>query len=140
MPKKELAKHLETIERVTAKEWRKQAQDPLGHLSFNEYDYLKVVETVPKGIRLTDLAEQMQVTKASASSMVKRLEAKGLLVSLPAPQDARSKLIFLTDFTKAGFNQDHQVYQVIAQKMLARLDDDQASYLTQLLNQALKDT
>lgn len=137
MPNINLAKQLETIERVAAKEWRKQHDDPLGQLSFNEYDYLKVIEASEQGIRLTDLAMQMQVTKPSASNMVKRLQTKGLLTQEVSTQDARSKLIRLTEFASRCLAQDNHVYQVIAKQMLDNLTTAEGEQLAQLLANSL---
>ncbi len=67
-----LEKNLEKMERFAAKVWRKYGkEDPLAQLSFNEYDYLKVIQNSPQAIRLTDLAIALEVTKPSASNMIK---------------------------------------------------------------------
>ncbi len=50
---------LEKLERFTAKVWRKYSkEDPIAQLSFNEYDYLKVIQGAQEAIRLTDLAAE----------------------------------------------------------------------------------
>jgi DNA-binding MarR family transcriptional regulator len=53
-----------------------------------------------QGTRLTDLAEQAQVTKQTATSLVDRLEAAGYVERVPDPRDGRARLVRLTD--KAG--------------------------------------
>ncbi len=45
------------------------------------------------GIRLTDLAEQAQVTKQAASGLVDELEQAGYVTRVPDPSDARARLI-----------------------------------------------
>jgi DNA-binding MarR family transcriptional regulator len=47
----------------------------------------------PKGSRLTDLAEQAQVTKQSAGFLVDRLEVAGYVRRVPDPADARARLV-----------------------------------------------
>lgn len=47
------------------------------------------------GIRLTDLAEQAQLTKQSAGFLVDQLERAGYVERRPDPQDARARLICL---------------------------------------------
>jgi DNA-binding MarR family transcriptional regulator len=50
----------------------------------------------PDGSRLTDLAEQAQVTKQTASLLVAALEREGLVERVPDPADGRARLIQLT--------------------------------------------
>ncbi|GAA2111921.1 MarR family winged helix-turn-helix transcriptional regulator [Microlunatus panaciterrae] len=47
----------------------------------------------PEGSRLTDLAEQAQVSKQAASGLVEELERAGYVTRVPDPSDARARLI-----------------------------------------------
>ena len=47
----------------------------------------------PAGSRLTDLAEQAQITKQSAGSLVDQLEAAGYVTREPDPADGRARLV-----------------------------------------------
>jgi DNA-binding MarR family transcriptional regulator len=47
----------------------------------------------PDGTRLTDLAEQAQVAKQTATAAVDRLERLGYVERVPDPADARAKLV-----------------------------------------------
>ncbi|WP_017592990.1 MarR family winged helix-turn-helix transcriptional regulator [Nocardiopsis potens] len=47
----------------------------------------------PHGTRLTDLAEQAQVTKQTAGYLVDQLEGMGYVERTPDPTDARARLI-----------------------------------------------
>lgn len=51
----------------------------------------------PGGSRLTDLAEQAQVTKQTASLLVDALEREGLVARVPDPADGRARLIRITE-------------------------------------------
>jgi DNA-binding MarR family transcriptional regulator len=51
----------------------------------------------PGGSRLTDLAEQAQITKQSAGFLVDQLERAGYVERVPDPTDARARLIRITD-------------------------------------------
>jgi DNA-binding MarR family transcriptional regulator len=51
----------------------------------------------PHGTRLTDLAEQAQVTKQTATALVDRLEAAGYVERVPDPTDGRARLVRLTE-------------------------------------------
>lgn len=50
----------------------------------------------PNGIRLTDLAEQAQVTKQTAGALVDDLERAGYVSRSRDPADARARLVLLT--------------------------------------------
>ncbi|MCG9631375.1 MarR family transcriptional regulator [Vibrio sp. Isolate30] len=134
-----LNENLEKIERFASKIWRTQSkEDPIGQLSFNEYDYLKVIEAAKEPIRLTDLAEEMQVTKPSATTMVQRLERKGLVERRPSPEDARSKLVVLTTKAETGLEEESKIYQVMAKTLENQLTEQEIEQLNLLLNKALK--
>ncbi|WP_152469243.1 MarR family winged helix-turn-helix transcriptional regulator [Vibrio sp. THAF190c] len=134
-----LNENLEKIERFASKIWRTQSkEDPIGQLSFNEYDYLKVIEAAKEPIRLTDLAEEMQVTKPSATTMVQRLERKGLVERRPSPEDARSKLVVLTAKAETGLEEESKIYQVMANTLESQLSEQEIDQLNLLLNKALK--
>ena len=134
-----LNQNLENIERFASKVWRTQVnEDPICQLSFNEYDYLKVIQASPEPIRLTDLAIEMQVTKPSATTMVQRLERKGLVERKASLEDARSKLVVLTHKAELGLEEESKIYQVMARILESRLSEQESKQLNQLLDKALK--
>ncbi|WP_373959123.1 MarR family winged helix-turn-helix transcriptional regulator [Vibrio gigantis] len=134
-----LNQNLEKIERFASKVWRTQVnEDPICQLSFNEYDYLKVIQASPEPIRLTDLAIEMQVTKPSATTMVQRLERKGLVERKTSLEDARSKLVVLTNKAELGLEEESKIYQVMAQILESRLSEQESKQLNLLLDKALK--
>ena len=51
----------------------------------------------PDGMRPSDLAEEMQITKQSVNDLLGHLERRGYLVRDPDPVDSRSRRIRLTD-------------------------------------------
>ncbi len=134
-----LNQNLEKIERFASKVWRTQVnEDPICQLSFNEYDYLKVIQASPEPIRLTDLSIEMQVTKPSATTMVQRLERKGLVERKASLEDARSKLVVLTHKAELGLEEESKIYQVMAQILESRLSEQESKQLNLLLDKALK--
>jgi DNA-binding MarR family transcriptional regulator len=48
------------------------------------------------GRRLTDIAQEMQITKQSVHELVGHLEAHGYLVRVPDPADRRARIVQLT--------------------------------------------
>lgn len=51
----------------------------------------------PRGMRLTDLAEQARVTKQTAGALIDQLERAGYVVRTPDSSDARARLVVLSD-------------------------------------------
>jgi DNA-binding MarR family transcriptional regulator len=51
----------------------------------------------PTGTRLSDLAAQAQVTKATAGFLIDQLERSGLVTRVPDPDDGRARLVTITD-------------------------------------------
>ena len=62
------------------------------------------------GSRLTDLAQQAQVTKQTASLLVTALERQGLVERVPDPADGRASLI---RFTRKGQAASQQAREVV---------------------------
>ncbi|EGR2770044.1 MarR family transcriptional regulator [Vibrio parahaemolyticus] len=133
-----LEESLIDLERFCAKAWRVYAkEDPLSHLSFNEFDYLRVIQVFPEGVRITDLADELQVTKPSASNMVVRLEKKGLVKRIACNEDARAKRVLLTEDVAEKMSLEQIVYKDISDQMTLKLDEQEAKQLQSLLNKAL---
>ncbi|WP_085342672.1 MarR family winged helix-turn-helix transcriptional regulator [Vibrio sp. ArtGut-C1] len=133
-----LEESLIDLERFCAKAWRVYAkEDPLSHLSFNEFDYLRVIQVYPEGVRITDLAEELQVTKPSASTMVVRLEKKGLVKRIACNEDARAKRVLLTKEVAEKMSLEQVVYKDISEQMMQQLNQQEAEQLQALLNKAL---
>lgn len=131
--------NLEKMERFAAKVWRKYGkEDPLVQLSFNEYDYLKVIQNSPQAIRLTDLALALEVSKPSASNMLKKLERRGLVKRVQCEEDARSRLFELTDQAELHLASEARVYQILAQQVAQHLSPEEALMLDMLLGKALR--
>ncbi|NOH80602.1 MarR family transcriptional regulator [Vibrio sp. RE86] len=134
-----LENNLIQLERFCSKAWRVYAkEDPLALLSFNEFDYLKVIQAYPEGVRITDLAAEMKVTKPSASNMVARLQKKGLVTRISCNEDARSKRVVLTEKVIQDLSLEQVVYKEIAQAMNAKLSAQEAEQLASLLEKSLK--
>ncbi len=131
--------NLEKLERFAAKIWRMHnKEDPLSQLSFNEYDYLKVIQLSPEPIRMTDLAAELEVTKPSVSTMTKRLERKGLVARIPCPEDGRAQRLVLTEQAQHHLGTEAVVYGAMAKQLGEKLSEEETAFLNVLLNKALK--
>ncbi|QOV33395.1 MarR family transcriptional regulator [Streptomyces ferrugineus] len=56
----------------------------------------------PQGTRVTDLAEQAQITKQTAGFLVDQLERAGYVRRVPDPTDARARLVQIAARGKAA--------------------------------------
>lgn len=77
---------------------RRLAGQGFGHLRFNDGVVIQHVLAAP--LSITALAERMGVTQQAASKAVADLERRGLLRREPDPDDARTKLLHLTEHAK----------------------------------------
>ncbi len=129
---------LERIERFAAKYWRSYTkEDVLAQLSFNEYDYLKVIQSSPEPIRITDLAAEMEVTKPSATNMVKRLIKKDLVATQSCPEDARAKRVVLTAYAEQCMTLEVKIYSQMAEQLQVKLTCEESEQLETLLAKIL---
>ncbi|WP_280499269.1 MarR family transcriptional regulator, partial [Nocardia cyriacigeorgica] len=63
----------------------------------------RIVQRIgPDGTRLTELAEQAQVTKQTAGFLVDQLERAGYVERVPDPTDGRARLVRLSARGRAG--------------------------------------
>lgn len=74
---------------------RRLAGQGYGDLRFN--DGLVIQHVLAAPLSITALAERMGVTQQAASKAVADLERRGLVRREPAPADARTKLLHLTE-------------------------------------------
>lgn len=84
----------------------------------------------PGGSRLTDLAEQAQITKQTASLLVAALEKEGLVERVPDPADGRAQLIRFTPKGRTASNQ--------AREVVRRVEQDWSEHLGPELDAALR--
>ncbi|MFN3924413.1 MarR family winged helix-turn-helix transcriptional regulator [Pseudarthrobacter scleromae] len=67
-------------------------------LAVNEYDVLFTLSRCQSGwLRLNELNDNVLLSQSSLSRLVERLEKRGLIARMPAPEDGRGVLLKLTD-------------------------------------------
>ncbi len=88
----------------------------------------------PKGSRVSDLAEQAEITKQSMAYLASNLEDLGYVTITPDPTDARAKLVVLTQ-------KGHEVWEALvalsaeAEAGYARwIGADRVRHLREILN------
>lgn len=68
------------------------------NLALNEYDVLFTLSACPSGwLRLNELNDHVLLSQSSLSRLVERLEKRGLVERMPAPDDGRGVLLKLTE-------------------------------------------
>jgi DNA-binding MarR family transcriptional regulator len=87
----------------------------------------------PGGSRLTDLAEQTQVTKQTASLLIAALEQEGLVERVPDPADKRARLIRFTPKGRTAADRALEVVMDVEQKWNEHLGPELATALRQAL-------
>ena len=66
-----------------------------------------------EGTRLTELAEQAQITKQAAGSLVDQLERAGYVERVPDPTDARARLVRLAPRGRAAQKKAREMERTI---------------------------
>jgi DNA-binding MarR family transcriptional regulator len=77
---------------------RLQAGKAFKNVAINEYDVLFTLSRCPSGwLRLNELNDHVLLSQSSLSRLVERLEKRGLVARMPAPDDGRGVLLKLTE-------------------------------------------
>ncbi|WP_168190195.1 MarR family winged helix-turn-helix transcriptional regulator [Luteithermobacter gelatinilyticus] len=147
-----LGQALDHVQRYLARRW--QAERSLRPLTFSEYDYLKSVERLEQiyhhehqgekrdfhgqGAHLSQLAETLQVQRASASTMVKKLEERGLIERVRCQYDSRAWHILLTRDGRDLLEKESRVYDLVAHEIQDLLTPEEGVKLTALLTKVCR--
>jgi DNA-binding MarR family transcriptional regulator len=73
------------------------------------------------GIRPTELARRVDVTKQAVGQALAALEAMRLVELVPDPSDGRARLVRLTDAGEAAYAHGHEVLAFYAGELAARV-------------------
>ncbi len=100
------------------------------------YDVLlQLAEAPERRLRMADLAERVLLSRSGLTRLVDRLQAKGLVVREPYPDDARRTYTVLT---AAGLDRLRAAVPVhlagVEEYWLSKLDDDSLRELQRLLD------
>ena len=87
----------------------------------------------PDGSRLTDLAEQAQVTKQSAAFLVDQLEAAGYVRRKPDPTDGRARLVCIADRGARAVAVSAEIVDAVEEEWTRHLGPGRTSQLRGIL-------
>jgi DNA-binding MarR family transcriptional regulator len=86
-----------------------------------------------RGSRLTDLAEQAQVTKQTAGFLVDQLERSGYVERVPDPSDGRARLVRVAARGRKAVRASARVVATVEQEWEEHLGRDGVETLRELL-------
>lgn len=89
----------------------------------------------PAGTRLTELAEQAQITKQTAGFLVDQLERAGYVERTPDPSDARARLVRIAPRGAATIPIAAEVVAKVEQEWTAQLGNQRMAQLCRALTQ-----
>jgi MarR family transcriptional regulator, 2-MHQ and catechol-resistance regulon repressor len=109
-------------------------RDQVG-IDIQTYDaLLHTKEAGDAGIRMTDLADRVLLTRAGLTALVDRLEDRGLLARQPGRDDRRVKRIVLTPAGRDLFRHAAAVHNTTVEHWFRQhLDEDTAQPIAQTL-------
>lgn len=88
-----------------------------------------------EGLTITELAENLRLTKQAASLIVIYLEERGYLTREPHPQDGRSKIVTLTTRGQACVQATESLLAELSEQWTAQLGTDWMRHFMQALDQ-----
>ena len=101
--------------------------------------HLTALSLLSRGkLRVVDLAEQLKITKQSASDLIRDLEGRGFLERQPDPHDKRAAIIHLTPAADAYLIDKMQLAAEIDQEYVALLGADGFAHLIALLTRVVE--
>jgi Transcriptional regulators len=87
----------------------------------------------PQGARVTDMAEQAQMTKQSMGYLVDALHERGYVELVPDPSDRRAKLVRLTERGQAFLDAALALSHRNEERLAERMGRDEWAHLRRLL-------
>jgi len=107
-------------------------QEGFTDITMNQMQYLETIARLEKPT-FGDIADQLDVTRPSVSTIIKKLIQSGYVYKDQSSKDGR---VFYLHLTKKGlrFNELHsEVHQILAQSITENLDENEIEALSDLL-------
>ncbi|WP_113697184.1 MarR family winged helix-turn-helix transcriptional regulator [Amycolatopsis albispora] len=121
---------------MTGEVQRRLGEDGFGDLRFNDGFVVQHVLAGP--LTVSALAERMGVTQQAASKAVADLDRRGVLTRKPAPDDARARLLELTEFGRASVAATRRHRAALESEMEAEWGADRVADARALLAEILR--
>ena len=109
-------------------------------LSVAQYKFLKYLYSAPKdSVRIADLETEYSMTHPAVIDILKVLEKKGYTRRTVNPEDARSKIISLTDKAYREQSELEGLGDQMEQSVTKNLSDDEKKEMIRLLHKMMGD-
>lgn len=89
----------------------------------------------PEGARLTELAEEAELTKQAVGEVVTDLEGIGYLERVPDPTDGRAKILRLTEHGREAQEAGFRIIREIEQEWAEQYGEDDVAALRRVLEE-----
>ena len=108
------------------------------NITASQYRVLKFLYSDPsKASRVVDIEKQCSITHPTALGLIEKLEKTGFVKKAVNPDDARSKVIILTDMAKDIQPELEGVGERIENILTKNLNADEKKQMVRLLNKLL---
>ncbi len=108
-----------------------------GYTDIGPSHYVVFQHLPPEGMRLTELAEQAQITKQSMNYLIDYLQECGYVERAPDPADRRAKLVRYTERGRALDRTARQIVKQIEGDWAAHLGEQKMRQLRRLLQELI---
>ena len=107
-------------------------------LSVAQYKFLKYLYSAPKeSVRVVDLETEYSMTHPAVIDILKVLEKKGYTVRVVNPEDARSKIVFLTDKAYSMQSELEGLGDIMEEAVTKNLTGDEKKEMIRLLHKLM---
>lgn len=97
------------------------------------FDVMATLERHPDGVTMGELSRTLLVSNGNVTALARQLEADGLAVSRPAPDDRRSSIVALTAEGRRHFAELAAAHHAWIKGMFAGISRDDQAALYKLL-------
>ncbi len=102
-------------------EIRRRLRERFG-MSLARFDYLAQLYRKPEGLMMKELSSNLMVTGGNVTGLTDELEAEGLVVREPRPNDRRSWVVRLSDTGRSSFKAMAAEHEQWILEMFSTLD------------------
>ena len=107
-------------------------------LSVAQYKFLKYLYTAPKdSVRVVDLETEYSMTHPAVIDILKVLEKKGYTKRIVNPEDARSKIVSLTEKAYAEQHELEGLGDIMEMSVTKNLTEDEKKVMIRLLHKMM---
>ena len=102
-------------------------------ITLPRFDLMAQLQRSPAGLSMGELSQRLMVTGGNVTGIVAALEADGLIVREPDPDDRRISRVRLTDAGEAGFGHMAKAHEEWIVNLFAGLPAQEQANLSELL-------